>query len=658
MFTPPVRKSMTDQELQDALGAAKADEAGIVGAMELLEQQSALREQDNLEFAVWVQELESIGTSEALAAIRNAQPSESKAPLEFSQSIPGDVATSTDEISASLNAFYSGLSVKNPEPEPELELELELEPELEPELASAAPTTQIYPEFEPEPAAEQEASEDEELTSHLAVPEIASSEIATELKDSTRAISQLWAWLSISSGFLPIALAYVLHSMHLDFGQVVAAIVIGFGLSGLTIAASALAGKRSGLPTLFLSRSAFGVYGNYAPGWPIALLRIGLPIVLIAATLSFLIQQPNDEPASTFNWSIDFFTGLGVIALVAVVATYLAVATRSGEKVRFWLTVAMLTSGLVIAANAAASLDISRMNFGSGVNFDLPSIAAGILIFALFGNLWSLLGADSSRILGRQTLGLKTIAWTLLGAAVVPAALTLWYSLVLSGAGVILAEQAETSIRAAANSLGGPLATFLMILSSALWLHASLATAKTSLAAVGISSRGLVLVPLIATVSIVGGSVLWQLMKPTDTWIQLGSLLVVLSVPSAAWAGIFTSDVLLRRIAYHEVSLNRAYGFYKSTNVVNLLAWLLAVILGFGFLVLSTPGFEFFGYLAGQFDAKTAFQDSNLGLLIAFGIGMIAPVAFGIPRIKRQESEVLAIEARRDDLKDIFKFGE
>jgi hypothetical protein len=30
------------------------------------------------------------------------------------------------------------------------------------------------------------------------------------------------------------------------------------------------------------------------------------------------------------------------------------------------------------------------------------------------------------------------------------------------------------------------------------------------------------------------------------------------------------------------------------------------------------------------------------------------PVAFGIPRIKRQESEVLAIEARRDDLKDIF----
>jgi hypothetical protein len=114
----------------------------------------------------------------------------------------------------------------------------------------------------------------------------------------------------------------------------------------------------------------------------------------------------------------------------------------------------------------------------------------------------------------------------------------------------------------------------------------------------------------------------------------------------------------LRRIAYHEVSLNRAYGFYKSTNVVNLLAWLLAVILGFGFLVLSTPGFEFFGYLAGQFDAKTAFQDSNLGLLIAFGIGLIAPVAFGIPRIKRQESEVLAIEARRDDLKDIFKFGE
>ena len=35
-------------------------------------------------------------------------------------------------------------------------------------------------------------------------------------------------------------------------------------------------------------------------------------------------------------------------------------------------------------------------------------------------------------------------------------------------------------------------------------------------------------------------------------------------------------------------------------------------------------------------------------------VGLLGPLLLGIPRIKRQEREVLSIEARRRDLADIF----
>ena len=40
--------------------------------------------------------------------------------------------------------------------------------------------------------------------------------------------------------------------------------------------------------------------------------------------------------------------------------------------------------------------------------------------------------------------------------------------------------------------------------------------------------------------------------------------------------------------------------------------------------------------------------------LAKFAVGLLLPVFFGIPRVKRQEQEVLAIEARRNDLRDVL----
>ena len=132
----------------------------------------------------------------------------------------------------------------------------------------------------------------------------------------------------------------------------------------------------------------------------------------------------------------------------------------------------------------------------------------------------------------------------------------------------------------------------------------------------------------------------------------------MIGVPVAAWSGIFVSDILIRRIAYHEISLSRAYGFYKSVNWVNLSAWVAGSGLGYGLIYSEQLGFGWTGYLADLMVNQEFWATTSFGLIIAFAFGSLVPVVAGIPRIKRQEAEVLAIESRRDDLKDIFGLAE
>jgi hypothetical protein len=140
----------------------------------------------------------------------------------------------------------------------------------------------------------------------------------------------------------------------------------------------------------------------------------------------------------------------------------------------------------------------------------------------------------------------------------------------------------------------------------------------------------------------------------SEIWLFLSDYARIAAIPVAAWAGIFISDILIRRIAYHEISLSRGYGFYKSVNYVNLIGWLLATTVGFGFTYINQLGFGWTGFIADQLVNQEFWSTTSFGIVIAFAFASLLPVVFGIPRIKRQESEVLAIESRRDDLKDIF----
>ena len=70
-FNPPARRSMTDEEISQKLGSASADEAGMLAAMEFLEAQTNLREQDNRETETWLSKMRSSEDPRAKIALQN-----------------------------------------------------------------------------------------------------------------------------------------------------------------------------------------------------------------------------------------------------------------------------------------------------------------------------------------------------------------------------------------------------------------------------------------------------------------------------------------------------------------------------------------------------------------------------------------------------------
>nr|MBP7818950.1 hypothetical protein [Rhodoluna sp.] len=182
----------------------------------------------------------------------------------------------------------------------------------------------------------------------------------------------------------------------------------------------------------------------------------------------------------------------------------------------------------------------------------------------------------------------------------------------------------------------------------------ALRSSSMSFESVQLKFKASLATPIIATVSIALAVVGLSRLGASGFWFNLHGYALFLAVPVAAWSGIFVSDVLIRRIAYHEVSLSRGYGFYKAINLTNTIGWLVAVTLGWGLLKSELIEFKWLGYLADLTANAEFWSQSNFGVVIAFAIGLLLPVAAGIPRIKRQEQEVLAIEARRNDLRDVL----
>jgi len=270
-FEPPKPRALSDSELQEVLDRAKAEGGGILAAMQILEAQAQLRETDKSELRAW--------------QVANLTSEEEE-------------ATALDEAAAS-----SEQPTELPEPR-----------------AVALPEPQVV-----EPA-ELPVVEPAEL------PVV---EVVVQTKRNARdpSSSQFWVWLTISGSLLPLGIALWLRSLGLTFAQSLTAAIIGMFTSAGVVAVGAIAGKRSSMPTLVLSRAAFGVSGNLAPSVLLVLSRLFWSVVLVILGYVLIAQGLTDSSAilateTSTSW-------IPVAALVVLVASAVLLSAFGGRILRW-----------------------------------------------------------------------------------------------------------------------------------------------------------------------------------------------------------------------------------------------------------------------------------------------------------------------------------
>jgi len=575
---PPTPRALSDVELQEVLERAKAENAGVLVQMQILEAQAQLRETDKSQLAAW-------------------KARQSELSLEKS-----------DYIDVQDSSFQAFEQVDIPDHD-----------------------------------AEQEATAFDEKAKHVEVPPSVVPPV-----ESVKSASQFWVWLTITGSLLPVTAAYWLKSLGLTMQQSIFSVLLGVLVSACVLAVGAIAGKRSSLPTMLLSRAAFGVFGNIAPAvllvisrffWVLALTLAGF-LLIYQDSLSWFEKIPGDT------------TGLLLVLLVITAAAVILAST--GSKTFFWIqriagTLGLVTVITLFCFKAASGISMDQ-SYGQGSW--LRALGAAVILFAVFGLAWSSASADYASALKHSVRGWKVAAWSFLALAVVPSAISI--------AGIVLIDNSKSLNSGflkdfAGNSapLNGLGATSLAI-SLLTILAMALKSSSLSFGSLGLRVRRSLGIIATAIGALVLAFLGLQYFGPSGVWSNLQGYCLVIGVPVAAWSGIFVSDVLIRRIAYHEVSLSRSYGFYKRVNWVNVAGWAFSVLIGYGLLKSDLKEFQWIGYFSNFASNSEFWRQGNLGLVIAFAFSLLFPVLFGIPRIKKQEAEVLKIEARRNDLKDVL----
>ena len=72
-YQPPVRRSLSDEDLAKKVNEATSSHNGMEAVMDLLVAQEALRAQEDAELEAWVEQMEADGSPEAIAALAKFQ---------------------------------------------------------------------------------------------------------------------------------------------------------------------------------------------------------------------------------------------------------------------------------------------------------------------------------------------------------------------------------------------------------------------------------------------------------------------------------------------------------------------------------------------------------------------------------------------------------
>lgn len=406
-------------------------------------------------------------------------------------------------------------------------------------------------------------------------------DIITEAERTAKPRDLFWPWFAANVSVFGMAYAAFVYGFGVSFGQGVLVAVVGIVLSFALCGIIAIAGKRGSVPTMVLSRAAFGVLGQKVPGVISWFLSIGwetfLAIMSVLATATVFTKL--GLPAGDATKIIATLVTAALIVLASVMGYRVIMKMQS---ILTWITGAVTILYMILAA---PQIDLAKvMAIPPG---DVATVIGALtMIMTGFGLGWINIAADWSRYQRRDASNGAIVAWNTFGGSVAPVILVIF--------GLLLAGSNDDVKSGIAGDPIGTLATILPI-----WvLIPFLLTAVLALvsgAVLGIYSSGLTLLSLGLKIprpaaALIDGVILtlgtiYVVFFSGDFLGPFQSFLITLGVPMASWAGILIADILLRQRDYDEEALFDASGRYGAFDWVSLGTLAVASIIGWGLVV-------------------------------------------------------------------------
>ncbi len=453
-----------------------------------------------------------------------------------------------------------------------------------------------------------------------------------------RASRLFWLWFAANSSILSLGLGAAVFAVGMSLRQSIVSVLAGVALSFIPLGLSTLAGKRSGQPTMVVSRATFGVVGNVVPALLALVTRVfwgAVLLWLLASSVAVVLAgaQLDGGLGERLLLVLGLAAGLVIAMLVAVVGYHLI------AQIQLVLSVVsgILIIGLI--AMTAQYVDVpAALTTPDGPW--LLTITGAVLVFSFVGLVWANSGADLARYQRPGSSGAASMLWSTIGATLP--------SFVLIGYGSLLAAS-DKGI--ASGFVQSPLDTLALMLPS--WYPAPLiaATVLSLLSGIVITlySGGFALQSVGVRVSrqwsVVIVGVLLAAIAVVLSFAVTGimelfrDLATTLAVPTAAWAGIFAAEMMIRNRRFESESLLRRGGVYETVRWGNLIGFVVISAIGWGLTTATVTWLGWQGYLFGLLGVPldTDLAGTDLGVLVALALGILLPIIIGFPAIRRQE---------------------
>jgi purine-cytosine permease-like protein len=453
-----------------------------------------------------------------------------------------------------------------------------------------------------------------------------------------RASRLFWLWFAANSSVLSIAFGAAIFSLGMSLRQAVVAVFIGVAISFLPLGLGTLAGKWSGQPVMIVSRATFGHFGNILPATIALISRLFWGAVLLwmiaAATARILVRAGLAGPLTELQLMVIVMAVSFLLALSVAFFGYALFA-------RIQLVLAILSAVLIVALGVVTwpAVDISTaLTVADGPV--ILVVTGVVLVFSFVGLVWANSSGDLARYQRPSSSGGVSMLWASFGMTV-PAFLLIGYgTLLAASSNATAAGLGSSPIDTIAAMLPGwypvPLiaATVLSLLSGVIL---SIYSGGFALEATGVkvtrSVAAVIVGLLVFAVAIALGFTV------NNVVMVFRDLATTLAVPVAAWAGIFSAEMILRRRRFDTGSLLARGGIYPDVHWRNFSMLLVASVIGWGFTSAALPGLTWEGYLftAVGVPLSSPLGATDLGVLVSLVLGLLTPFVVGISTIRSQE---------------------